>query len=63
MRNVLTHEALYGGAPLGHAASKEALIDVQALVSRAIVKALGIPCGYVSSPTTTQQMHGLDLIK
>jgi hypothetical protein len=61
-RNLLTHEALYGGAPLGHAASQEALIEVQALVSRAVIKALAIPCGYVSSPATSQQMQSLALV-
>jgi len=60
-RNRLTHEAVFEDEPLGYASQQGPLLDMQALVSRAIVKALGIPCGYVSSPTTSQQTHGLDL--
>ena len=61
-RNELAHEALFAGAPIGYAVDNGTLmLELQNLISRAIVAALGIDCTYSSFMLGTRQMVGIGL--
>lgn len=63
LRNQLSHEALFAGAPLGYATERRPItLGLQGLVSRAVVAALGIRCSYTSTLATSQQMIGIGLL-
>lgn len=64
LRNQMTHEGLFAGEPFGYAVYPRQIdLDLQGLVSRAVVAALGLRCAYIHTPVDTRQMVGLDLAR
>ncbi len=67
IRNFTIHEGLFMGVPLGFAghdrkSAENLSLEMGNLVSRLLVAILGAPnAGYVRSPVTSYQRHGLDL--
>jgi hypothetical protein len=64
LRNELIHEGRFAGQPTGFAVPTEVTplsLQLTSFLSRLILAMLQVRCGYVTTPATGREMHGLDL--
>lgn len=62
-RNAAIHDGLIAGVPFGHDVIGQDMLELELtnLISRAIIRILGVSCRYTSTAINTRQQHSIDL--